>query len=103
MISVIVEFGRQKLGEEIRRLQVGMAGTRGERHEFEEAYIKASIKAGMSEGENSGDSSGGTEEEAFPTQGSVMFRFRFEDELRVGACNAMGVLRSEASVRPFIK
>ena len=80
-----------------------MSEIRGENHELVEAYIKASMKAGMAEGEGGGGSSGEVEEEAFLTQGSVMFPFRFQDELRFGACNAMGVLRSEAAVRHWHK
>ena len=74
-----------------------MSEIRGERQELVEAYVKASTKAGMAEGEGGGGSSGEAEGEAFPTQGSVMFPFRFQDELRFGACNAMGMLRSEAA------
>ena len=80
-----------------------MSEIRGERQELVEAYIKASTRAGMAEGEGGGGSSDESEEEAFPTQGSVMFRFRFQDELRFGSCNAMGMLRSEAAVRHWHK
>ena len=80
-----------------------MSEIRGEKHELVEAYIKASMKAGLAEGEGGGGSSGEAEGEAFPTQMSVMFPFRFQDELRFGACNAMGMLRSEAAVRHWHK
>ena len=63
------------------------------------AYIRASIEAGVTEGEDDEGTRAKAKGEAFPTQGLVIFPFRFPDELRFGSCNAMGKLRSETSVR----
>ena len=59
-----------------------MSNFRGGSNEYTQAYVQASIEASVTEG---GDDKGRRTEakgKAFPTQGSVIFHFRFPDELR---------------------
>ena len=58
-----------------------MLEMRGEDCEYVKAYIQAAMEEGLAEGEEGRGSSGEGKGEAFPTQGSVMFPFRFPDEL----------------------